>query len=234
MHKPFLRESKTEYNAYGNKIISDIWGPSHVKLLGGTYYYLPFIDLFSHEEHVYFLKQKSEVFKHYKKYEAWVKVQRTGVIVIFGSDRGGKFTSIEFSNHLENAGTIWHLTVHDSPASNGIAEHANCTLLDGAQAMLGASRLPNNLWAEAVSHHVWFQNWVPTRALKYDKTPLELVTGIKPDLSGIVPWGCKAWVKQLYVGKLEPRVEEGCFVGVDSESKGLQIYWPEKKKKEPC
>ena len=36
MHKPFLRESKTEYNAYGNKIVSDVWGLSHVKLLGGN------------------------------------------------------------------------------------------------------------------------------------------------------------------------------------------------------
>ena len=61
--------------------------------------------------------------------------------------------------------------------------------------MLGASRLPNSLWAEAVSHHVWIRNQVPTRALNYDKTPLELATGIKPDLSGIVPCGCKAWVK---------------------------------------
>ena len=156
--KPFLRESKTEYNAYGNKIVSDIWGPSHVKSLGGKYYYLLFIDLFSHKECIYFLKQKSEVFEHYKKYEAWVKVQRTGVIVIFGSNRGGKFTSNEFKNHLENASTVQHLTVHNSPASNGIANRANRTLLDGARVMLGASGLPNNLWAEAVSHHVWIQN----------------------------------------------------------------------------
>ena len=51
--------------------------------------------------------------------------------MIFGSDRGGEFMSIEFNNHLKNAGTIRHLTVHDSPVSNSIAECANCTLLDG-------------------------------------------------------------------------------------------------------
>ena len=66
------------------------------------------------------------------------------------------------------------------------------------------------------------------QALKQNKTPLELATGMKPDLSSIHPWGCKAWVKQLGVGKLEPRVEEGHFVGVDSESKGVRIYWPGK------
>ena len=61
----------------------------------------------------------------YKKYEAWVKVQRKSPIQIFGCDRGGEFTSKQFSEHLENAGMVCHLTVHDSPASNGVAERAN-------------------------------------------------------------------------------------------------------------
>ena len=114
--------------------------------------------------------------------------------------------------------------------TNGIAERANRTLLDGARAMLESSQLPEGLWAEAVSHHVWIRNRVPTRSLKHDKTPYELATGKKPDLSGIHPWGSKAWVKRLDVGKLEPRAEIGRFVGVDSESKGLRIYWPGKNR----
>jgi len=36
------------------------------------------------------------------------------------------------------------------------------------------------------------------------------------------------WVKQLKVDKLELRTEEGCFVGLDEESKAFQIYWPKK------
>jgi hypothetical protein len=106
--KSFPKESKSEYKTYGDKVVSDIWGPAPVKLLGGKHYYQLFMDLSSHEleEHVYFLKQKSEAFDHYKKYEAWVKVQRHGRIAIFGSDRGSEFTSKEFSNHLEDAGTV--------------------------------------------------------------------------------------------------------------------------------
>jgi hypothetical protein len=60
-----------------------------------------------------------------KKYEAWVHVQRNAVIKIFGCDRGGEFRSKAFDEHLEYAGTVHHLTVHDSPASNGAAERAN-------------------------------------------------------------------------------------------------------------
>ena len=91
-----------------------------------------------------------------------------------------------------------------------------------------AAQLPKNLWAEAVNHHVWIRNRVPTRALKQPKTPLEVATGQKPDLSNIHPWGCKAWVKRLDAGKLEPRAEECRFMGIDSESKGFRVYWPGK------
>ena len=80
------------------------------------------------------------------------------MIWIFGSDRGGKFTSQEFTEHLKNSGSIQHLTVHNSPASNGVAEHANRTHLDGARTMLEGAKLPKYLWAEAVSHHVWLHN----------------------------------------------------------------------------
>ena len=90
--KPFPKESITEYRTYGEKVVADVWGPAPVKSIGGKEYYLLFKDLFSHEERIYFLKQKSEVFDHYKKYKAWVKVQRGGQIIVLGCDRGGEFT----------------------------------------------------------------------------------------------------------------------------------------------
>ena len=228
--KPFPKESKSEYKAYGDKVVADVWGPAPVKSIGGKEYYLLFKDLFSHEERIYFLKHKSEVFDHYEKYEAWLRVQRGGTIRIFGSDRGGEFTSQEFTEYLENSGSIRHLTVHDSPASNGVAERANRTHLDGARAMLEGAKLPKYLWAEAVSHHVWLRNRVPTRTLYESKTPIEMGTNQKPDLSIVRPWGCKMWVKRLDAGKLEPRAEECRFVGVDSESKGYRVYWPGKNR----
>ena len=104
--KPFRKESKTEHKTYGDKVVADVWGPAPVKSIGGREYYLLFKDLFSHEEHIYFLKHKSEVFDHYKRYEAWVRVQRGGNIRILGCDRGGEFTSQEFTDHLERSGSV--------------------------------------------------------------------------------------------------------------------------------
>lgn len=51
----------------------------------------------------------------------------------------------------------------------------------------------------------------------------------KPNLAGIQEFGAAAYVKDLSAGKLDTRAKKGRFVGYDSESKGYQIYWPEKK-----
>ena len=67
--------------------------------------------------------------------------------------------------------------------------------IKGAQAMMEATGLPKNLWAEAVHHHVWICNCIPSDALPEMKTLHEMGTGEKPDLLGVHPWGAKAWVK---------------------------------------
>ena len=120
--KHFPKESKTEYKSYGDKVMSDVWGPASVQSIRGNHYYNLYQDQSSHEEVVYFMKAKSEAFHNYRNYKAWVKVQRGAPIQIFGCDRGGEFMSNEFTEHLVNAGTVRHLTVHDSPSSNGAAE----------------------------------------------------------------------------------------------------------------
>ncbi len=69
------------------------------------------------------MKKKSESYSRYLKYEPWAKVQRGAKNVrILGSDRGGEFMSKEFKDHLDHAGMARHLTVHDSPQSNRMAE----------------------------------------------------------------------------------------------------------------
>ena len=126
--KPFPKLSTSERaKRYGEKVVSDLWGPSPVKSLGGKEYSICFQDQYTHEEKIYFSAEKSEAFSCYKKYEAWVKTQCKGCIETLGTDHGGEFMSKEFSTHLENAGTVRHLTVHDCPASNSASERGNQT-----------------------------------------------------------------------------------------------------------
>ena len=92
----------TEYKTYGDKVMSDLWGPAKVTSLGGNKYANTYMDAHTCEERAYYLPSKSNTFTAYKKYEAWVRVQCGAPIKIFGCDRGGEFMSHEFMEHLEN------------------------------------------------------------------------------------------------------------------------------------
>jgi len=52
-----------------------------------------------------------------------------------------------------------------------------------------------------------------------------MATGFKPDLSNLITWGAKVWVKIRDAGKLQPRAVEGHFMGYDEESKAYRVYW---------
>jgi hypothetical protein len=228
--KAFPKVSETTYSKYGEKVVTDLWGPAQVQSLGGHSYAHMVEDLYSREPRVSFLKAKSEAFESYKQYEAWVKAHRNpGGIACLGSDRGGEFIDGEFKAYLQSVGTIRHLNVHDSPQSNGVIERLNQTLIESARAMLFEAGLPPFLWAEAVHHAAWLRARVPSRALPGCMTPIERATGRKPNLKKVLVFGAVVWVRVKDAGKLEPQAVEGHFVGYDEESKGYRIFFPRRR-----
>jgi len=121
--KAFPKVSETTYSKYGEKVITDLWGPAPVQSLGGHSYAHMLEDLFSREPHILFLKAKSKAFDSYKWYEAWLKTHRNpNGIRCLGSDRGGEFIDGKFATYLQNVGTVYNLNIHNSPQSNSVAE----------------------------------------------------------------------------------------------------------------
>lgn len=55
---------------------SDVFGPVKVPSLGKSVYYVSFIDEFSRNTWIYFLKKKSEVFDRFKEFKALVKTRQ--------------------------------------------------------------------------------------------------------------------------------------------------------------
>src|SRR5258707_2041941 len=180
-----------------------VWGPAPVQTLVHRQYYVSFTDDFSRLTHLYLLRRKSDTFAAYKEYKAWCHTQMMAPIRALRSDRGGEYLSNKFRAHLKAAGTEHRLTVHDTPAQNGVVERLNRTLIEHVRAMLHASGLPMSLWGEAVRHAVWLKNRTSTKALK-GKTPLEAARTCRPNLSMIREWGCKVWVHDDRGSKLQP------------------------------
>ena len=188
---------------------------------------LTFTDKHTREVTVYFMAKKSDTFKAYKMFEAWVSIHQNAKIKILRTNCGGEFISKAFQKHLDDNGTVRELTVHHSPSQNGISEHLNKTLVLCGRACLIETNLPRFLWAEAFQYAVWTKNRMPTRTLK-NKTPIEMATGIKPDLCDIHAWGTKGYVMVEGHSKLEPQADPAFFVSYDKESKGYHMYWPNK------
>jgi hypothetical protein len=60
-------------------------------------------------------------------------------------------------------------------------------------------------------------------------TPYEAAFGKKLSLKGIREWGERMWVRIEGGNKLGRRVREGRWLGVDEQSKGIHVYWPDMK-----
>ena len=65
---------------------------------------------------------------------------------------------------------------------NGVVERKNRTIMEATRAMLHDQGLPKFLWREVANIVVYVQNRCPHQALD-TKTPEEIFTGKKPDVS---------------------------------------------------
>ena len=72
---------------------TNVWGPTHVSSLGGSHYYVTFIDDASRKNWVYCIKRKSDVFDTFKKWKALVENETGKRLKCLRYDNGGEYCS---------------------------------------------------------------------------------------------------------------------------------------------
>ena len=112
-------------------VYSDVCGKVGTQSLGGSEYFVTFLDDYTQYVWVYILKQKSEVFQCFREWTALVEKSSGRKIKIFWSDNGGEYTSTEFGKYLTQEGIKHELTIPHTPQQNGAAERLNRTLVEG-------------------------------------------------------------------------------------------------------
>jgi hypothetical protein len=85
-------------------IHSDVFGPVHVPSLGKFVYYVSFIDDFSRNTWIYFLRKKYEVFDKFKEFKSLVENQIEKKIKVLRTDNGGEFYGNEFEEFCKKCG----------------------------------------------------------------------------------------------------------------------------------
>src|SRR4051812_25056485 len=199
-----------------------------VPSIGGSWYFITFINDKSRMTFVYFLKQKDEVFEKFRNFKILVENQTDKQVKILRSDNGGEYTSKNFDRYLQVRGIIHQKSVPYTPEQNGVAERANRTIVEKARSMLHERNLGMEFWAEAILTATYLKNRSPTKAVP-DMTPFQAWTGKKPKLEHLRSFGCKAYahVPIQRRNKLDSKTVECILVGYSSESKAYRLYDPE-------
>lgn len=95
-------------------IYADLCGPMKTISLGGSKYFLLFIDDCSRMSWVYFLTNKSEAFENFRKFKAFVEKQSGACIKTLHTNHGGKFLSIKFNLFCKENGIHREMTASQS------------------------------------------------------------------------------------------------------------------------
>lgn len=96
--------------------------------------------------------------------------------------------------------------------------------------MIFDQNLEYYLWAKASCTTVYIQNGSPRSYLR-DKTPKEVFTKVKPNISHLRIFGCPVYihVPKEKRTKLEPSGRKGIFFGYSETSKAYKIFIPGQK-----
>ena len=130
--------------------------------IGGSKYFVLFIDDFFRWAKIYLLREKEEAVVKFKDFEAEVWNHWESHIQMLRTDEGGEYMSKEFNDFLELKGIHHKMTVRDTPEQNRVAEKINRTLCESGQAMLFHAGLSKGFWAEVINTAEFIRNCLIT------------------------------------------------------------------------
>ena len=221
----FLRVGKEKKRKKLELVHTDVWGPAQVSSLGGSRYYVTFIDDATRKTWIYCIKNKSDVFDTFKKWKALVEIETGRKLKCLRSDNGGEYCSKEFDRYCSEHGIHREKTVPRTPQENGVSERMNRTIMECARCMRLHAGLPLQFWVDAVDTVVYLINRGPSSSLD-GGVPEEAWIGKKVNYSILKPFGCEAFVHidKENRTKLEAKSKKCTFIGYGVNDFGYRLY----------
>ncbi|PNX99239.1 gag-pol polyprotein, partial [Trifolium pratense] len=112
-----------------------------------------------------------------------------------------------------------------TPQQNGVVERKNRTLQECTRAMLHSKDLPYRFWGKAMHTACHIHNRVTIRS-GINKTQYELWKGKKPTVKYFHVFGtkCDILANREQRRKLDPKSDEGIFMGYSMNSRAYKVY----------
>jgi hypothetical protein len=230
-HKqPFPSSTSSKGGAPLSLLHMDVCGPMQVPSLGGSRYTATFLDDTTDLSVVVTSATKAAVPGIIKNVVTLLENQSGRNVKVVRTDRGSEYLNSELKTYYQSKGVVHETTAPYTPQQNGKAERLNRTLMERVRAMLYQSKLPEELWAEAIVTANYIRNRSPVK--NKDKTPWELFFGKTPDVSMMRTFGARAYVliPKQHRSKLDDVSKKGIFVGYEPGSKAYRVLLDTNKK----
>jgi transposase InsO family protein len=202
-----------------------------VASLGGSRYYVTFIDDSIRKVWVYFLKLKFDVFEVFRKWKVMVETETSLKLKCLRSDNGGEYEDGTFKRFFAVNGIRTEKTIMGMLEQNGMVERMNRTLNERARSMRLHDGLLKTLWADAVCTDAYLINRGPLVPLGH-RLPEEVWSGKEVNLSHLKVFGCVSYV---YIesdarSKLDAKCRKWYFIGYGDEAFGYR-FWDDQNRK---
>jgi hypothetical protein len=141
------------------------------------------------------------------------------------SDNGSKFKNTQVEDYLDQEGIKHKFLAPYTLQTNGVVERKNMTLIESLWTMFDEYKTSDHFWGKAINTVCHAVNWLYLHQL-LKKTPYELLTGNKPNVSYFRVFGSKCYIllKRSKSSKFAPKVYEGFMLGYDSNSHAYRAF----------
>jgi hypothetical protein len=153
-------------------IHSDFWGPSPTANVGGSKYFVTFVDDFSRYTWIYLMYNRSELPQIYCTFTQMIS---------------------QFLDFIHTQGTIIQHFCAGTSQQNGRAKRKHRHILDSVRAFLISASCPEHFLGEATLTVVYTINRLPSLTLQ-NVTPFEHLYGTPASYSSLRVFGCACFV----------------------------------------
>ena len=135
-------------------------------------YFVTFVDDYSQTTWLYLMKNRSELFSHFRAFCAKIYTQFHVSIQNLRSDNVKEYLSKQFQSFMLHNGILHQTSCVDTPSQNRVAERKNRHLRETAHALLFQMHVPKHFWADVVSIACFLINRMPSSVLNW-ATPFQ-------------------------------------------------------------
>nr|GEW24974.1 zinc finger, CCHC-type [Tanacetum cinerariifolium] len=198
---PFQKKAKARSTSPLDFVYGDLCGPITPSSPSGKRYIFLLVDDYSRYMWIYFLNTKDQAFDTFKEFKKSIENELRTTLKMFIMDRGGEFTSNEFTQYCKENGIARQLTAPYSPQQNRVVERRNRTIKSTTSVL--------------------------TKALE-DVTPYEAIKQRKPNLENLRIFVCIAYAKvpSQHLTKLDDRSIKMVYLGNEQGSKAYRLFDP--------